>query len=124
MALIFHRVVDRIPNVDSRLQHEYAAVRTGERRAPRKGEWYVSGAIPEAYRAPNDLTIEHQIARIVLRPTSEHTQRLIEVATYAVADFRVLAEEARETDPRTSPALRAAQRLADALKPFTEGISR
>lgn len=40
--------------------------RTGEFRAPRKGEWYVSGAIPAAYRAPNDLTTEYHIARIVL----------------------------------------------------------
>lgn len=25
-------------------------------RKPLKGEWYVSGAIPMAYKAPNDLT--------------------------------------------------------------------
>lgn len=24
------------------------------RRAPKRGEWYVSGAIPQAYRMPND----------------------------------------------------------------------
>lgn len=30
-------------------------------RAPKKGEWYLSGAIVEAYKAPNDLTIEYMI---------------------------------------------------------------
>lgn len=30
-------------------------------RAPKKGEWYLSGAIVDAYQAPNDLTSEYQI---------------------------------------------------------------
>lgn len=30
-------------------------VRTGEFRPPRAGEWYLSGAHPEAWKAPNDL---------------------------------------------------------------------
>lgn len=34
----------------------------GEKRAPKKGEFYLSGAIVEAYRAPNDLTTEYHIA--------------------------------------------------------------
>lgn len=38
---------------------------TGEYRRPRKGEWYVSGAIPEAYRALHDLSEEHRIARLI-----------------------------------------------------------
>jgi hypothetical protein len=38
-------------------------VRTGEKRPPRKGEWYLSGAIPNAYRAPNDLSIAYHILR-------------------------------------------------------------
>lgn len=37
-------------------------IRTGERRPPKKGEWYISGAIPKAYKAPNDLTHNHVIA--------------------------------------------------------------
>ena len=41
------------------------AILTGEFRAPLKGEWYLSGAIPEAYRAPNDLSIAFHICRIV-----------------------------------------------------------
>ena len=42
-------------------------------------------------------------------------EQLIAAATYAVADLRTLAAEASETDPRTSPALRAAERLAQAV---------
>lgn len=37
---------------------------TGEKRPPRKGEWYLSGAIIEAYRAPNDLTQSFHIAKL------------------------------------------------------------
>ena len=32
-------------------------------RAPKAGEWYISGAIPQAYQAPNDLGIEFLIAK-------------------------------------------------------------
>jgi hypothetical protein len=38
---------------------------SGEVRCPRKGEWFLSGAIVEAYRAPNDLTMGYHIARLV-----------------------------------------------------------
>lgn len=38
---------------------------TGETRSPHKGEWYLSGAIIEAYRAPNDLDQQFRIARLV-----------------------------------------------------------
>jgi len=41
------------------------AVWTGEKRPPRKGEWYLSGSKIEAYRAPNDLSTEYHIARLV-----------------------------------------------------------
>jgi hypothetical protein len=44
-------------------------------RAPKKGEWYLSGAIVEAYQAPNDLTDEYQIverAARALRRTIEY----------------------------------------------------
>lgn len=36
-------------------------------RTPRRGEWYLSGAITEAYCAPNDLNIAYPIAELVLR---------------------------------------------------------
>lgn len=38
---------------------------TGEFRAPRAGEWYLSGAIVEAYRAPHDSGLPQYIAREV-----------------------------------------------------------
>lgn len=44
-------------------KRRYAA--TGEYRAPRKGEYYLSGAIVCAYRAPNDLKLCYWIAREV-----------------------------------------------------------
>ena len=44
------------------------AIYTGETRPPKQGEWYLSGAIIEAYRAPNDyLPMDDQaIAQLVL----------------------------------------------------------
>ena len=39
---------------------------TGEKRAPKKGEWYLSGADIAAYRAPNDLSTEYYIAKLVV----------------------------------------------------------
>lgn len=40
------------------------AIWTGEFRPPKKGEWYLSGAIVEAYKAPNDLDTPRHIAKI------------------------------------------------------------
>lgn len=42
------------------------ATPTGERRAPRQGEWYLSGAVVEGYRAPNDLSTPYHIAKLVV----------------------------------------------------------
>lgn len=41
------------------------AVWNGEKRKPRKGEWYLSGAIIEAYLAPSDLDCQLPIAELV-----------------------------------------------------------
>lgn len=38
---------------------------TGVVRPPKKGEWYISGAKPVAYKAPNDLTQKHVLAELV-----------------------------------------------------------
>ena len=35
---------------------------TGEKRQPKRGEFYLSGAIPEAYKALSESTVQH-IAR-------------------------------------------------------------
>jgi hypothetical protein len=48
-----------------RIQNKIVAVRTGEKRPPKKGEWYLSGAIIHAYQAGQDLTCEYHIARLV-----------------------------------------------------------
>lgn len=40
-------------------------VRTGEYRAPKAGEWYLSGAEPEAWKAKNDLGSPYYILRLV-----------------------------------------------------------
>lgn len=45
---------------------QLVAVLTGERRAMKAGEWYVSGAIPAAYRTPNDTSMEQAIARLII----------------------------------------------------------
>lgn len=46
---------------------------TGEWRAPRKGEWFVSGAIVEGYRATNDYTTACDIAELVeVRVTTQY----------------------------------------------------
>lgn len=41
------------------------AVKTGEFRNPKRGEWYLSGAIPEGYKAPNDLSSPFHILKLV-----------------------------------------------------------
>lgn len=43
-------------------EHKYY-IKTGEFRAPRKGEYYLSGAIPYPYKSCGDLTIEFHIVR-------------------------------------------------------------
>lgn len=43
---------------------------TGEKRVPKKGEWYLSGSLIAACRAPNDLTMmEYHIAEIIRTET-------------------------------------------------------
>jgi hypothetical protein len=41
-------------------------VPTGEFRPPRAGEWYISGAIPLAYRAAGNFSIKFHIAKLVI----------------------------------------------------------
>ncbi len=53
------------------------AIKTGEFREPKKGEWYLSGAIVEAYRAPNNLSTKFHIAKLVLTETKTVTTTTI-----------------------------------------------
>ena len=48
---------------------DISAVRTAFHRCPKKGEWYLSGAIPTAYKAPNDFSTEYRIAKLVKTET-------------------------------------------------------
>lgn len=48
--------------------HDRRAARvraTGERRAPRRGEWFLSGAVIEGYRASADLATEYPMGVLV-----------------------------------------------------------
>jgi hypothetical protein len=50
---------------------------TGEYREPKKGEWYLSGAIVVAYRAPNDLSTKYFIAEPVLVERETYTKETV-----------------------------------------------
>lgn len=57
----------RIPSKEYwSLLNSFYAKSTGEKRPPKKGEWYLSGAEVHAYRAPNDLSTPYVIAKLVL----------------------------------------------------------
>ena len=45
-------------------KHKWVVRPTGEFRPPRRGEWFLSGAIVEGYQAPNDLSMSYHIAKI------------------------------------------------------------
>lgn len=45
---------------------KFRARYTGEKRCPKRGEWFLSGSKIEAYYAPNDLTQVYHIAELVL----------------------------------------------------------
>jgi len=40
-------------------------IRTGEYRNPKAGEWFLSGAIPEAYHTLCDLNTKYHILKLV-----------------------------------------------------------
>ena len=61
----YYPLGDRLPSVPNHEQRDYLARTTSEFRAPKKGEWYLSGAIPNAYLAPNDFTQKFNIMKIV-----------------------------------------------------------
>lgn len=55
------------------------AKRTGEKRCPKKGEWYLSGAYVAAYRAREDLTSEYHIA-VLVKTKTETITTIVEVS--------------------------------------------
>jgi len=61
------KIYDRVPIAESELDlcpKNACGVVTGEFHPPRKGEWFVSGAVPEAYQAREDLSDGYHIARL------------------------------------------------------------
>jgi len=70
-----YRVADRPPGERRCVVAQW----TGERRPPKAGEYYLSGSLIEAYRAPSDLGAPYHIARLmvverlqpILRPWKE-----------------------------------------------------
>ena len=50
--------------IQTPFKKNHRAKLTGEYRHPRKGEWYISGDIPETYLAKNDLPSSYYIAKI------------------------------------------------------------
>lgn len=53
--------LDFIPRGGSTIFADHCECVVQDYRAPKKGEWYVSGAKPQAYQAPNDLGMEFWI---------------------------------------------------------------
>lgn len=44
---------------------------TGEKRRPKKGEWFLSGAVVDGYEAYNDLSQIYHIGELVIVETKE-----------------------------------------------------
>ena len=68
--------VARYPNGEGRVLGMRGAawfVRTGEMRPPRRGEYYLSGAVPEDYLARADLSSPQYI----LRPIADPPRRVV-----------------------------------------------
>lgn len=61
---------------------KFRAVFTGEFRQPLKGEWYLSGAIITAYKAPNNLSTAFHIAKLVrVEKKITETVKIIDLTT-------------------------------------------
>jgi hypothetical protein len=61
---------------------------TGEKRPPRAGEWYLSGAVIEAWFTPNDLSTPCHIAKMATdQPTGESTNRRLDQLSRAWNEF-------------------------------------
>lgn len=59
---------------DLREIRDIRATPTGEKRPPKKGEWYLSGSIIEAYQAKSDLSTSYYIAKLVRTRTFTVTE--------------------------------------------------
>ena len=74
---VFSRIDGRMYAKNRWIRDNVRATWTGEKRAPKKGEWYLSGSDIEAYRAPNDLGMIFHIAKIVRIETETVVKEII-----------------------------------------------
>lgn len=56
---------DELKAIGATDRNKVKAVYSGQFRPPRKGEWFLSGAVVEAYKAELNLTASYHIARLV-----------------------------------------------------------
>jgi len=50
------------------------AVKTGEMRPPKAGEWYICGTTPHAWKAKEDYQTAYEIAKLVTTRTKTKTK--------------------------------------------------
>lgn len=83
MTVKYYPLGEHAPGYALNEQGDLRVTPTGEMRPPRKGEWYLSGAIVAGYIAPNDYSdrMPYYIARIC-------KVRLVTTVTEVVLDAR------------------------------------
>lgn len=62
---VYYPVADIVKPLNENTQKHWRAVWTGEFRAPQAGEWYLSGAVVEAYQAIGAVNAYRHIATLV-----------------------------------------------------------
>lgn len=74
-----------LPGLSKEENRNLRARYAGEYRAPKKGEWFLSGAIVEAYRASVDMNTAYHIAELVVaepaKPVVTHSIRKVSANT-------------------------------------------
>jgi hypothetical protein len=75
---ILYHVAEPVPGLSPADHARVRAVRTGQYRFPRAGEWYLSGTggdgtAPEAYQAHHNFYVRCQILALVLTDTVQVT---------------------------------------------------
>lgn len=62
---VYYPLADPVKPLNENTQKDWRAVWSGEYRAVKAGEWYLSGAIVEAYQSLENTTMFHHIATLV-----------------------------------------------------------
>lgn len=70
----FYPLADYPPSLSPAERRDIRAIWDGKpKRCPQQGEWYLSGAIVEAYRAPHNLHDKFHITQLVMTRTRTET---------------------------------------------------